>query len=118
MPSLLWTALVDGAARSKGLALHALSPAGPHGAGSGGDRRLTDDADLPTPRSTLAARYVRVLLTCWHCRHQRDADLQSLIDSGRGDVPLTRLRWRCAQCRSDRVDMVVTSRDRVMPWRA
>ncbi len=77
-----------------------------------------DDADLPTPRSTLAARYVRVLLTGWHCRHQRDADLQSLIDSGRGDVPLTRLRWRCAQCRSDRVDMVVTSRDRVMPWRA
>ena len=40
------------------------------------------------PRTTLAARYVRVMLTCWHCRHQADADLQSLIDGGRGDV-----RW-------------------------
>lgn len=51
---------------------------------------LTDDAD--TPRSTLASRYVRILLTCWHYRHQADADLQSLVDGGRGDV-----RWRgCA----------------------
>jgi hypothetical protein len=31
-----------------------------------------DEADLPTPpRTTLAARYVRVMLTCWYCRHQR-----------------------------------------------
>ncbi len=26
---------------------------------------------------------MRVLLTCWHCRHQADADLQGLIDGGR-----------------------------------
>ena len=65
---------------------------------------LTDDAD--TPRSTLASRYVRILLTCWHYRHQADADLQSLVDGGRGDVPLARLRWRCARCRSDRVNMI------------
>ena len=32
---------------------------------------MTDDADLPTARTTLAARYVRVLLTCWHCRPDR-----------------------------------------------
>jgi hypothetical protein len=77
---------------------------------------MTDDTDLPTPRTTLAARYVRVLLTCWHCRHQADADLQGLIDGGRGDVPLVRLRWRCARCKSDRIDMVVTSHARVVPW--
>ena len=47
-----------------------------------GDYRQIED-DLPTPRTTLAARYVRVLLTCWHCRHQADADLQGLIDGGR-----------------------------------
>ena len=35
-----------------------------------------DEADLPTPRSTLQARYVRVMLTCWSCRHQRDANLE------------------------------------------
>ena len=57
---------------------------------------MTDDADLPTARTTLAARYVRVLLTCWHCRHQADADLPALIEAGRGDVPLARLRWRGA----------------------
>jgi hypothetical protein len=56
VPSLLRTALVDGAAGAEGLALHALSSAGPYGAGSGEDRRLTDDTDLPTARTTLAAR--------------------------------------------------------------
>ena len=66
----------------------------------------------------LAAPFLRVLLTCRHCRHQDDADLPALIDSGRGDVPLIRLRWRCAQCRSDRVDMVVTGKGVVVPWRA
>ena len=40
---------------------------------------MTDD--LPTPRTTLAARYVRVLLTCRSCQQQRDADLQALIDA-------------------------------------
>jgi len=46
---------------------------------------MRDDLhELPTPRTTLAARYVRVVLTCWLCRHQRDADLQTLVDAGRG----------------------------------
>ena len=71
---------------------------------------VTDETDLPTPRTTLASRYVRVLLTCWHCRHQADAGLPALIASGRGDVPLVQLRWRCARCRSG-------SRDTVMPCR-
>jgi hypothetical protein len=26
---------------------------------------------------------VRILLTCWSCRHQRAADLQALVDAGR-----------------------------------
>jgi hypothetical protein len=30
-------------------------------------------------------------------------------------VPLVRLRWRCASCRSTRIDMVVTSRDNPPP---
>jgi hypothetical protein len=62
--------------------------------------------DLPTPRSTLAARFPRVLVTCRACHHQRAADLHTLIDAARGDTPLARLRWRCARCRSDRVDMI------------
>jgi hypothetical protein len=30
--------------------------------------------------------------------------------AGRGDVPLTELRFRCSQCSTDRTDFVVTSR--------
>jgi hypothetical protein len=88
VPSLIRPAMVDGAARAQGLALHALSPAGPHGAGSDWKSRLTDDADLPPARTTLAARYVRALLTCWYYRHQADANLPALIEAGRGDVPM------------------------------
>jgi hypothetical protein len=68
---------------------------------------MTVDADLPTPRMTLAARYVRVLLTCWHCRHQADADLRRLVEAGRGDVPLIRMHWRCGNCGSRLIEFIV-----------
>ena len=55
---------------------------------------------LPTPRSTLAARYVVVLVWCKSCRHQAQADMQKMIDAGMGDVPLTPLRFRCSNCSS------------------
>ena len=47
---------------------------------------------------------------------QAEADLQALIDQGKGDVPLTKLRFRCSNCGSDRTDFVVTSRDNPQPW--
>jgi hypothetical protein len=72
---------------------------------------------LPTPRTTLRARYVTLLVWCkGGCQHQAEADLQKLIDAGRGDVPLTHLRFRCSNCGSDRTDFVVTSRDNPQPW--
>jgi hypothetical protein len=57
-----------------------------------------------------------VLVRCKSCRHQADADLQALVDAGRGDVALTRLRFRCANCGSRLTDFVVTSRDNPQPW--
>jgi hypothetical protein len=66
--------------------------------------------ELPTPRTTLAARNVTVRLWCKSCRHQADADLQALVDAGRGDVPLIDLRFRCGNCRSKLTDFVCTSR--------
>jgi hypothetical protein len=36
-----------------------------------------------------------VLVWCKSCRHQADADLQRLVDAGRGDVSLIHLRYRC-----------------------
>jgi hypothetical protein len=45
-----------------------------------------------------------------------DADLDAIVESGRGDVPLTYLRFRCSRCGTDRTDFVVTSRDNPQPW--
>jgi hypothetical protein len=65
--------------------------------------------DLPTARTS-------VLVFCNSCRHRADADLQAIVDAGRGDVPLTELRFRCSQCGTDRTNFVVTSRDNPQPW--
>jgi hypothetical protein len=72
-------------------------------------KRRREDA-LPTPRTALRTRYVRVLVFCNSCRHQADADLRALVLRGQGDVPLTELRFRCSSCGTDRTDFVVTSR--------
>jgi hypothetical protein len=76
----------------------------------------SDDATLPTPRTTLRTGYVRVLVFCRSCRQRADANLQAIVESGRGDVPLTELRFRCSQCGTDRTDFVVPSRDNPQPW--
>jgi hypothetical protein len=41
------------------------------------------------------------------------------VDSGRGDVPLKDLKFRCTKCGSSLTDHVVMSRDAlaVQPWR-
>jgi hypothetical protein len=54
-------------------------------------RRMSDD--LPTPRPTLRSRYACVLVWC----KAINADLQAIIEAGRGDVPLKDLKFRCAQ---------------------
>ena len=48
------------------------------------ERPAMPDSGLLTPRTTLRARYVGVLVRCKSCR---EADLQALVDAGRrGDV--------------------------------
>jgi hypothetical protein len=65
--------------------------------------------DLPTPRSTLQSP-LRVWVWCKACHRQAFADLQKLVDSGRGDVPLIKLRYLCSHCDSSQsTDWVVTS---------
>ena len=75
----------------------------------------TDRADLhelPTPRTTLSAGYVCVLVWCkGGCQHQAPADLQALVDAGRGDVPLMQLRFRCGNCGSRRTDWAATAKE-------
>jgi len=56
---------------------------------------------LPTPRTTLRARHVTRLVWCkGGCQHQAHADLQKLIDAGRGDVPLQDKPPTLAQCKA------------------
>jgi hypothetical protein len=68
-------------------------------------REMTDD--LPTAR-TMAPTGFRVHVWCKACRHSLDADLDALIGSGKGDVPLVQLKWQCARCRSGLTDFVVS----------
>ena len=71
-----------------------------------------------TTRSLLGGAALAAL-TALGC-HQADADLQKLIDAGRGDVPLTRLKFRCSNCGGDSTGWGVTSRGAtaVQPWRS
>ena len=68
-------------------------------------------------RRFVPAHYVALLVWCkGGCQHQADMDLHALVGSGRGDVPLMHLWFRCSNCGSDRTDFVVTSRDNPQPW--
>ena len=61
---------------------------------------------MPDGLPTLRTSYVRVLVWCKACRHQANADLEAMISTGRGDVPL--VQFRCTNCRSRLTDFVVT----------
>jgi hypothetical protein len=73
---------------------------------------MADDyTDLPTARTTMQTGYVRLLLTCGSCRRSRDADLQGLIEAGRGDVPPVNLKFRCSYCGHREIDAVIAPKD-------
>jgi hypothetical protein len=44
---------------------------------------------------------------CKACRHAKDADLAALITTGRGDVPLVQMKWRCGNCGSRLTEFIV-----------
>jgi hypothetical protein len=77
---------------------------------------MTDD--LPTARSTLPNdAWLCLLVWCRACFHQAPADLRAIIASGRGDVLVKDLRFRCAECGSRLTDHVTMVKDalRVQP---
>jgi hypothetical protein len=74
---------------------------------------------LPTIRSTHRDGYLCVLVWCRACHHQAPADLEGIIDSGRGDIPLKDLTFLCTKCcTSEHTDAVVMAKDalRVQPY--
>jgi hypothetical protein len=69
-----------------------------------------DHHGLPTPRSTLRIDSGAVVwVWCKACQRHVVADLQKLIDTGRGDTPLVHLPFRC-RCGSNRTGIICTSR--------
>ena len=48
----------------------------------------------------LPQSWLCLLVWCKACHHEAPADLQALVDAGRGDVPIKDLKFRCAQCDS------------------
>jgi hypothetical protein len=59
---------------------------------------MRDDTGLPTARTMLQVAYMRVLLTCWSCRHQCDAG-RGRRSTGRAtavDTRCRRPRWVCS----------------------
>jgi hypothetical protein len=76
-------------------------------------KRRPDDHEVPTPRSTLAARCVDLQVKCRSCLRMRNVDLQALIDAGKGDVPLVHLRFRCSYCGHRGCDALVVPKERV-----
>jgi hypothetical protein len=54
------------------------------------------------------------LLHCRACRRSSYVDLQALIDQGKGDTPLVHLRWRCSDCGSRRINVLVAPNDDVL----
>jgi hypothetical protein len=75
--------------------------------------------NLPTARSMIKQEFLCLLVFCKTCYHQAPADLQSIIDAGRGDEPLKDLKFRCAKCGSRSTDAVMMGKGSVgvQPWR-
>ena len=63
---------------------------------------------LSTPRSTLRTGYVRVLVYRDSCRHQANTHLVAAVTCRLW----SRARWRCENCGSQLIDLVVAGRAR------
>ena len=67
--------------------------------------------EMSTARDFLSAGRT-VSVYCNRCQHRATADLEALVEAGRGDEPMARLPWRCAVCESRRTGLIV----RTMAW--
>jgi hypothetical protein len=64
-------------------------------------------SDLPTARDYLKSS-VRLLIWCKACRHQIEIGFPSLVEQGKGNVPIVHLKFRCTNCGSRLTDSVVS----------
>ena len=69
----------------------------------------TDQHELPTPRTTLLARYVRVLVCARRAGIGAMRTCRPWSMRAAATVPLVNLRFRCSNCGSGLTDFVVTA---------
>jgi hypothetical protein len=55
--------------------------------------------ELPTARDYLKSN-VRLIGWCKACRHQIEMEFRTIVDQGKGDVPVVKLQFRCQNCGS------------------
>jgi Zn finger protein HypA/HybF involved in hydrogenase expression len=70
--------------------------------------------DLPTVRSNFPTH--DLIAICPECHHSIRVDQQALLDSGKGDVPLIKLRFRCTKCGHVPADIKVSGGKGMKPW--
>jgi hypothetical protein len=65
---------------------------------------------MTTTTRRLPFWFFRQALRVWckACRHRAFGDWQRLIDAGKGDVPIVKLKWRCSACGSRLTDAVMS----------
>ena len=63
-------------------------------------------AELPTARDYLKSN-VRLTVWCKACTHQIEMEFRKIVDQGKGDVLVVKLRFRCENCGSRLTDCVV-----------
>ena len=62
---------------------------------------------LPTARDFRTSNY-RLIVWCKACRHQTEMPFPTIVEQGKGDVPLIDLRFRCENCGSRLTDSAVS----------
>ena len=48
------------------------------------------------------------MIWCKACRHQIEIEFQTIVDQGKGDVPIVHLKFVCKNCGSRLTDCVVS----------
>ena len=62
--------------------------------------------DLPTVRDYKGEH--RLVVWCTASPFQRELSFKTLVDKGKGDIPVVNLRFRCTNCGSLGTDSVVS----------
>jgi hypothetical protein len=64
------------------------------------------NSDLPTARDYLKS-HVSLIIWCKACRHQIEMEFSKIVDQGRGNTPVVKLRFRWENCGSRLTDCVM-----------